>query len=53
MLSPLSSFEPQHSGLFKSAGSDDKVVKTFESSEEENEVVFNERNDYGEMEELD
>ncbi|KAJ7334325.1 RNA polymerase II associated protein 2 [Desmophyllum pertusum] len=53
MLSPLSSPEAQHPGHFDSPVSDNEAVKTFEFSEEKSEVVFKEREDYGDMEELD
>ena len=52
VLTPLSSLQAQHPGHFKSVKSDDEAFKTSESSKEKR-VVFNDRNDYGDMEELD
>ncbi|KAL9988700.1 hypothetical protein ACROYT_G003175 [Oculina patagonica] len=53
VLSPLSSFQPYHPGHLKGTGSNDEPVKTLETSGEITEVVFKQRNDYGDMEELD
>jgi len=53
VLTPLSSLQAQRPGHFKSATSDDEApLKNVESSSEKS-VVFNDRNDYGDMEELD
>ena len=53
VLSPLSSFQLHHQEHFKNTGSNDEAVKTFESSGTINELVFKERSDFGDMEELD
>ena len=52
VLTPLSSLQAQHPGHFKSVTPDDVAFKTLESSIEKS-VVFKERDDYGDMEELD
>jgi len=52
VLTPLSTLQAQHPGPCKSGTSDDEAFKTSESSKEKS-VVFNNRNDYGDMEELD
>jgi len=52
VLTPLSSLQAQHPGHFKSVTSDDEAFKTFKSSKGKT-FVFKERNDYGDMEELD
>lgn len=49
VLSPLSSFDPQHLGHHKTL----EAVKTCKASEEKIEIVLEERKDYGGMEELD
>ena len=51
VLSPL--FEAQHWRHSNSAVSKNEAVKTFESKEKENKVDFKERENYGDMEELD
>ena len=52
VLAPLSSLQAQYTEHFKGVTSDDEAFKTSESSKEKS-VVFNDRNDYGAMEELD
>jgi len=49
VLSPLSSFDPQHLGHHKTL----EAVNTCKASEEKIEIVLEERKDYGDMEELD
>ena len=51
VLAPLSSLQAQYTEHFKGVTSDDEAFKS-ESSKEKS-VVFNDRNDYGAMEELD
>ena len=52
VLTPLSPLQAQNPGHFKSVTSDDEAFKKVESSSEKS-VVFNDRNHYGDMEELD
>lgn len=52
VLSPLSSLKAQDLEHFTRVMSEDEAFRTSESSNEKS-VVFNDRNDYGDMEELD